>query len=97
MRIAVCGGPYANPYALRAFIDDARARGCERLFCLGDLGGFGAEIAARIVSDLFDHLDAPVRRVAALDTPVAYCPDLEEEILPQSSDILLAIQEIAAY
>ena len=43
-RIAVCGGPYANPYALRAFIADARARGCERLFCLGDLGGFGAEI-----------------------------------------------------
>ncbi len=46
MRIAVCGGPYANPYALAAFITDARARGCERLFCLGDLGGFGAEINA---------------------------------------------------
>jgi pyruvate-formate lyase-activating enzyme/predicted phosphodiesterase len=44
MRIGVCGGPYANPYALRAFLDDARARGCERLFCLGDLGGFGAEM-----------------------------------------------------
>jgi predicted phosphodiesterase/pyruvate-formate lyase-activating enzyme len=43
-RIAVCGGPYANPYALRAFVDDARARGCSRLFCLGDLGGFGAEM-----------------------------------------------------
>ncbi len=46
MRIAVCGGPYANPYALAAFITDARARGCERLFCLGDLGGFGAEMDA---------------------------------------------------
>jgi len=46
MRIAVCGGPYANPYALAAFITDARARGCQRLFCLGDLGGFGAEINA---------------------------------------------------
>ncbi len=46
MRIAVCGGPYANPYALATFITDARARGCERLFCLGDLGGFGAEINA---------------------------------------------------
>lgn len=44
MRIGVCGGPYANPYALRAFLDDARARGCTRLFCLGDLGGFGAEM-----------------------------------------------------
>ncbi len=46
MRIGICGGPYANPYALRAFIDDARGRGCERLFCLGDLGGFGAEMDA---------------------------------------------------
>lgn len=46
MRIAVCGGPYANPYALQAFVDDARARGAQRLFCLGDLGGFGADINA---------------------------------------------------
>lgn len=46
MRIAVCGGPYANPYALQAFIEDASSRGCERLFCLGDLGGFGAEMDA---------------------------------------------------
>ncbi|MBW3641540.1 MAG: metallophosphoesterase family protein [Actinobacteria bacterium] len=43
MRLGVCGGVYSNPYALRAFLDDARRRGCERLFCLGDLGGFGAE------------------------------------------------------
>ncbi len=43
-RIAVCGGPYANPYALIAFVADARQRGCEQLHCLGDLGGFGAEI-----------------------------------------------------
>ena len=42
-RIAVCGGVYSNPYALRAFLDDARARGAEQLFCLGDLGGYGAE------------------------------------------------------
>ncbi|MCZ4101267.1 radical SAM protein, partial [Streptomyces sp. H39-C1] len=46
MRIAVCGGPYGNPYALQAFVDDARARGAERLFCLGDLGGFGADVDA---------------------------------------------------
>jgi 2-oxoisovalerate dehydrogenase E1 component len=59
--------------------------------------GFGAEIAARIASDLFEHLDAPVRRVAALDTPVAYAPDLEEEILPQASDVLRAILETAEY
>ena len=43
MRIAACGGVYANPYALRAFVDDARARGAQRLCCLGDLGGFGAD------------------------------------------------------
>jgi len=42
-RIAVFGGPYSNPYALAALLDDARVRGCERIFCLGDLGGFGAE------------------------------------------------------
>jgi 2-oxoisovalerate dehydrogenase E1 component len=59
--------------------------------------GFGAEIAARIASDLFDQLDAPVKRVAALDTPVAYAPDLEEAILPQSSDILEAILETVRY
>jgi 2-oxoisovalerate dehydrogenase E1 component len=59
--------------------------------------GFGAELAARIAGDLFEHLDAPIRRVAALDVPVAYHPDLEEAILPQSSDVLKAIQETARY
>ena len=42
-RIALCGGTYSNPYALRAFVADARARGAERLMCLGDLGGYGPE------------------------------------------------------
>ena len=59
--------------------------------------GFGAELAARMADELFEYLDAPVRRVAALDTPVAYYPDLEEEILPQSADVLKAIQQIARY
>jgi 2-oxoisovalerate dehydrogenase E1 component len=59
--------------------------------------GFGAEIAARIASDLFEYLDAPVRRVGAKDCPVAYCPDLEEAILPQASDVLQAIVEVAKY
>ena len=59
--------------------------------------GFGAELAARIADDLFGLLDAPVRRVAALDTPVAYCPDLEEVILPQSGNVLKAIQDISKY
>jgi 2-oxoisovalerate dehydrogenase E1 component len=59
--------------------------------------GFGAEIAARVADELFEHLDAPVKRVAALDTPVAYCPDLEEEILPQTADVLEAIRQTAEY
>jgi 2-oxoisovalerate dehydrogenase E1 component len=59
--------------------------------------GFGAEIAARIAEDLFEFLDAPVRRVAAMDTPVAYAPALEEVILPQASDVLRAIHDVARY
>jgi len=59
--------------------------------------GFGAEIAARIAGELFEHLDAPVRRVGALSSPVAYYPDLEEVILPQTHDILKAIRETARY
>jgi 2-oxoisovalerate dehydrogenase E1 component len=59
--------------------------------------GFGAEIAARIAGELFEHLDAPVGRIGAMNTPVAYCPDLEEAILPQAGDLLKAIREIAGY
>jgi 2-oxoisovalerate dehydrogenase E1 component len=59
--------------------------------------GFGAELAARVADELFEYLDAPVRRVAALDTPVAYYPTLEERILPQSFDVLTAIREVAKY
>jgi 2-oxoisovalerate dehydrogenase E1 component len=59
--------------------------------------GFGAEIAARIAGELFEHLDAPVRRVGALDAPVAYCPALEEAILPQTADIVNAIRATANY
>ena len=59
--------------------------------------GFGAEIAARISEDLFEYLDAPVKRVAALDTPVAYAPVLEEAILPGSANVLAAIRAVAKY
>jgi 2-oxoisovalerate dehydrogenase E1 component len=50
--------------------------------------GYGAEIAARIAGELFTHLDAPVGRVAALDTWVGYNPQLENEILPQVDDLV---------
>jgi 2-oxoisovalerate dehydrogenase E1 component len=59
--------------------------------------GYGAEIAARIGSELFDSLDAPVRRVAAMDTFVAYQPLLEDAILPQPEDLYKAMLDMAKY
>jgi 2-oxoisovalerate dehydrogenase E1 component len=59
--------------------------------------GYGAEIAARIADQLFDQLDAPVRRVAAVDTFVAYQPILEDAILPQVGDLFRAMKELAEY
>jgi 2-oxoisovalerate dehydrogenase E1 component len=59
--------------------------------------GYGAEIAARIADDHFTWLDAPVRRVAATDTFVAYAPELEDVILPQSEGIAERIRELARF
>ena len=59
--------------------------------------GYGAEIAARIADELFEDLDAPVKRVAAMDTFVAYQPVLEDVILPQPEHIYQAIAKLAAY
>lgn len=59
--------------------------------------GYGAEIAARISDELFEYLDAPVRRVGATDTFVGYAPQLEDFILPQSDDVEKAIQELMKY
>lgn len=59
--------------------------------------GYGAEIAARISEELFDELDAPVHRVAAKDSWVAYNPGLEDTILPQSEDLYDAIVDLAGY
>jgi len=59
--------------------------------------GIGSEIVARIADQLFEWLDAPVRRVASLDTWVAYAPSLEDEILPQVDNVWAAIRELSAY
>ncbi|MBW3661106.1 MAG: dehydrogenase E1 component subunit alpha/beta [Gemmatimonadetes bacterium] len=59
--------------------------------------GFGAEVAAWITDQLFEYLDGPVRRVAALDTQVGYAPSLEDATLPQVDDIRAGIMELARY
>ncbi|SPF39750.1 2-oxoisovalerate dehydrogenase subunit beta (fragment) [Candidatus Sulfopaludibacter sp. SbA4] len=59
--------------------------------------GYGAEIAARISDELFDRLDAPVRRVAALDTWVGYHPQLEAAILPQTETLAAAIEALLSW
>ncbi len=59
--------------------------------------GFGAEIAARIADELFTYLDAPVKRVAAMDTWVGYHPDLENKILPQTEDLIATIELLLAF
>jgi len=59
--------------------------------------GFGAEIAAQVAENCFDALDAPVRRVGAIDTHVAYEPTLERAVLPQTDEITAAARSLATY
>jgi 2-oxoisovalerate dehydrogenase E1 component len=59
--------------------------------------GFGAEVAAFIADECFEHLDAPVWRLAAIDTHVAYEPTLEDAILPQVGDITRDLVALLAY
>jgi 2-oxoisovalerate dehydrogenase E1 component len=59
--------------------------------------GFGAEVAARVADEIFPWLDAPVRRVAGLDVPVAYAPVLEDIILPQTDHVAAAARELIAW
>ena len=59
--------------------------------------GIGSEIAARIADDLFPWLDGPIKRVASMDTWVAYAPQVEHVILPQAADVLETMIELAAY
>lgn len=59
--------------------------------------GFGAEIAARIAEHCFEHLDAPIMRVAAMDIPVPYSPPLEDAMLPNKQNIITAIEHLVRY
>ena len=60
-------------------------------------GGFGAEIAATIAEEAFEDLDAPVKRIAAPDTPVPFSPVLEKAFIPQVDDVVAGLRELAAY
>jgi len=60
-------------------------------------GGFGAEIAATIAEEAFEHLDAPLKRVAAPDSPVPFSPPLEKAYIPQVDDVVAGLRELAAY
>jgi len=60
-------------------------------------GGFGAEIAATIAEEAFEDLDAPVRRIAAPDTPVPFAPALEAAFIPQVDDVVKGLRELAEY
>src|SRR6476469_3958412 len=60
-------------------------------------GGFGAEIAASISEEAFEDLDAPVKRIAAPDTPVPFSPVLEKAFIPQVDDVVRGIKELSEY
>jgi 2-oxoisovalerate dehydrogenase E1 component len=87
-----------NPYDWEAIAESVR-KTSRAIVAHEDMlsWGYGAEIAARIGDELFDSLDAPVRRVGAMDTFVAYQPVLEDAILPQPETLLKAIVDLKAF
>jgi 2-oxoisovalerate dehydrogenase E1 component len=87
-----------NPYDWEAIAESVR-KTSRVLVAYEDMlsWGYGAELAARIGDELFHDLDAPVRRVAGLDTYVAYQPICEDVILPQPERIFQAMSELAAF
>ena len=78
----------------------ASVQRCSKVLVLHEdtrTGGFGGEIAATIAEEAFEHLDAPVKRVAAPDTPVPFSPVLEKAYIPQVEDVTAALRELAEY
>ena len=86
------------PWDRERVLDSVRR--CSKVLVLHEdtrTGGFGAEIAATIAEESFEHLDAPVRRLAAPDAPVPFSPVLEKAYIPQVDDVVTALRELAAY
>lgn len=78
----------------------ASVRKTSRLLVLHEdtrTAGFGAEVAATVAEEAFEHLDAPVRRLTAPDTPVPFSPSLEQAYIPQAADVAAALRDLAAY
>jgi len=86
--------PYDWP-AIRASVEKTNRALVAHEDCLS--WGYGAELAARIGDELFDKLDAPVRRVGALDTWVGYHPQLENAILPQTETLIAEMERLLGY
>ncbi len=87
-----------NPFDMEAIADSVKKTNRVVIVHEDALSfGIGAEFAARIADELFPWLDAPVRRVASLDTWVGYAPRLERAILPEADDIVAAVEAVAGY
>ncbi len=87
-----------KPYDMEAVAASVRKTGRALVVHEDNLThGFGAEIAARIASDCFEWLDAPVRRVGAADVPVGFSRVLERATLPQEADVHAALSALLAY
>ena len=74
-----------------------RRRRCSSCTRTTRTGGFGAEIAATIAEEAFEDLDAPVKRIAAPDTPVPFSPPLEKAFIPQVDDVVAGLRDLAEY
>ena len=86
------------PWDRERVLDSVRR--CSKVLVLHEdtrTGGFGAEIAATIAEEAFEHLDAPVRRIAAPDSPVPFSPALEKAYIPQVDDVVAALRDLAGY
>jgi pyruvate/2-oxoglutarate/acetoin dehydrogenase E1 component len=86
------------PWDKQAVLESVRK--CSKVLVLHEdtrTGGFGGEIAATIAEEAFEHLDAPVKRIGAPDSPVPFSPPLEKAFIPQVDDVAAALRELAAY